>query len=257
MWYDTHCHLTHKRLRDDIPAVLTAMDAAQVSGALLIGTGLEDANAGLKVRAMAPERFKSAAALDPFTCHELGDGFADALAQLRAWLPQHDAVALGEFGLDYYYDLQPKSVQAQQAHAQLALAEELNLPVVIHVRDAHDDMLAVLAEHPRVRGVIHSFSAGPAYAERYCAQGWYLGFGGMATFKNAAEIMAAAVACPLDRLVLETDAPFLAPVPMRGKRNEPAFVAHTGQAIGLARGLTQEEFSAAVLENTQQLFGVS
>ena len=94
------------------------------------------------------------------------------------------------------------------------------------MRDAHEDMIAVLAEHPQVRGVIHSFSAGPEIAERYCELGWYLGFGGMATFKNAREIMAAAVACPLDRLVLETDAPFLAPVPQRGKRNEPAFVAY-------------------------------
>ena len=184
MWYDTHRHLTHKRLQSDIPALLAAMEQAQVTGALLIGTGIPDAEAGQAICALAPDRFSCAAALDPFTCHELGAGFDDALAQLRAWLPAHQAVALGEFGLDYYYDLLPKSVQAAQAHAQLDLAEALDLPVVIHVRDAHDDMIAVLAEHPKVRGVIHSFSAGPEYAERYCDLGWYLGFGGMATFQE-------------------------------------------------------------------------
>ena len=123
MWYDTHCHLTHKRLASDVQAVLDSMTAAQVGGALLIGTGLDDAQHGLAIRAQAPDRLSSAAALDPFTCNELGDGFDDELARLETWLIDNKAVALGEFGLDYYYDLQPKAVQAEQAHAQLALAE--------------------------------------------------------------------------------------------------------------------------------------
>ena len=199
-----------------------------------------------------------AAALDPFTCHELGDGFAEELSRLEQWLPAHGAVALGEFGLDYYYDLLPREQQAEQAHAQLALAEKLQLPVVIHVRDAHEDMIAVLAEHPQVRGVIHSFSAGPDIAERYLqlSDGWFLGFGGMATFKNAPEILAAAAACPIERMVLETDAPFLAPVPYRGKRNQPAYTAATGTAIAAARGVNVIEFSQQVLRNTQALLSL-
>lgn len=251
---DSHCHLTHPRLRDETEAVLARAGASGVSVCVTIGTGVEDAVAA-RERALAhPERVYATAGLDPFSSHAAGPRFDEALAVLEDLLRSGGFVALGEVGLDYHYDLDPRPVQRRRLERQLALARDLDLPVVIHVRDAHEDMAAVLTDHRGVSGVIHSFSGGPEEAERYLALGWKLAFNGVLTFPKAAEVREAAGRVPPGALLVETDAPYLAPAPHRGKRCEPAFVAATVRALAAVRGVEAEEIARITDRNARSLF---
>jgi len=253
---DTHCHLTHPKIAADADAAIERAKEAGLTACITIGTGVPDARNCLKLIEAHPGFVFASAGLDPFTCHDLGEGFEDGLAELAALLETERFVAIGEVGLDYHYDLQPRPVQARQLAAQLELAERLSLPVVIHVREAHEDMAAQLAEHPKVRGVIHSFTGGPQEAERYLALGWHLAFNGVLTFKNAEKVREAARVVPVDRLLVETDSPYLAPVPHRGRRCEPAFVAHTLEALAVCRGEEVADLDASTTANARGLFGV-
>ncbi|MHC5068716.1 MAG: TatD family hydrolase [Planctomycetota bacterium] len=254
MLIDSHCHLTSDRFADDRSAVIAACRAANLGHCLCIGTGVDDAYAALDLQATWPDLISVAAGLDPFTSFDAGDDFDHQLARLDELLLQGECRALGEIGLDYHYDLDPAPVQRSKLHRQLTLAERHHLPVVIHVRDAHDDMVAVLSEHPDVRGVIHSFTAGPAEAERYLALGWHLAFNGVVTFKNAAEVREAAKLTPADRLLVETDSPYLAPVPLRGKRCQPAYIQHTVDHLAAVRGERSQDIAAWTTRNAIQLF---
>lgn len=252
--FDSHCHLTHDRFsadRDD--AIARARDAGLVA-CVTIGTGVADAGHAADLAGRHPGFVHATAGLDPFSAHRAGDGFDDELAALAELLAGGRFVAVGEIGLDYHYDLDPRPVQARRFEAQLDLAERLDLPVVIHVRDAHADMAAVLAAHPGVGGVIHSFTAGPAEAEAYLALGWYVAFNGVATFRNAPEVREAAALVPAERLLVETDSPYLAPVPRRGTRCEPAFVAHTVAALAETRGEPVAALAAATTASARRLF---
>lgn len=251
---DTHCHLTHSRFAADRDAVLTLMRAANMGRAITIGTGTSDARAALELAAAHPDLLSVAAGLDPFSCQELGAGFADGLQELDDLLAAGGCVALGEIGLEYFHTVNPHDVQRRQLDAQLALAIAHDLPVVIHVRDAHPDMRAALAAHPQARGVIHSFSGGPAEAEGYLALGWHLSFNGIATFPKAPELRDAARITPRHRLLLETDAPFLAPVPHRGQRCEPIHVAATLAVLAAERGEDPADLGAQAAANARHLF---
>ena len=194
------------------------------------------------------------AGLDPFTAHDAGDGFDDAFRALSALLRDGGFQAVGEIGLDYHYDLDPRPVQRERLERQLRLAAELDLPVVIHVREAHDDMAAVLADHPGNHGVIHSFTAGPAEAERYLGLDWHLAFNGVMTFPKAPEVREAARLTPAERLLIETDSPYLAPLPLRGKRCEPAYVAHTLAVLAQTRSESVENVEQQTTNNARTLF---
>jgi TatD DNase family protein len=167
-------------------------------------------------------------------------------------------VAVGECGLDYYYDHSPRAIQREVFAAQLELANRLDRPLVIHTRDAWDDTFAVLsaAGVPR-RVVFHCFTGGPREAERCLEIGAHLSFSGIVTFKTAEELRDAARHCPLDRLLVETDAPYLAPVPLRGRRNEPANVVHTATVLAALRDLTLAELSAATWSTTNRFYGLA
>lgn len=252
---DTHCHLTHPRFASDLVNVVERAKAAGVAACLTIGTGIEDALAANDLVRKHAGFVRAAAGLDPFSSHAAGSSWDAAFDALDALHREGDFAAVGEIGLDYHYDLDPRPVQAERLERQLELARDLGRPVVIHVREAHEDMAAVLAAHPGVRGVIHSFTGGIAEAERYLALGWHLGFGGVLTFKNAETVRAAARAAPRDRLLLETDAPYLAPTPHRGERCEPAHVAHTLAALARTRGEEPADLEAVTTENARRLFG--
>lgn len=254
---DTHCHLTHGRFSRDLDEVVGRARGAGLVAVVTIGTGVEDAEAAFRIADRFPGFVHVAAGIDPFTAHRVGDRFDDEYAALATLAAGREVVAIGECGLDYHYDLDPKAVQAERLARQLVLAVELDLPVVIHVREAHEDMARVLSEHPTARGVIHSFTAGPREAEAYLDLGWMLGFNGVATFKNAPEVRDAARITPADRIVVETDAPYLAPTPVRGKRCEPAHVALTLARLAELRGLTVEALAAATDRNARALFGLS
>ena len=256
---DSHCHLTSDRFTEDRDAIVAKMHADGLTHAVLIGTGIPDGQAALALARTAPDKLSVAVGLDPFTAHQLGDineGFAEAMHQLATLLTNEPICAVGEIGLDYHYDIDPAPVQRAKLCAQLELAAQFNKPVVIHVREAHPDMIAVLTDYPQVRGVIHSFTAGPSEAEAYLKLGWMLAFNGVATFKNAAEVREAAHIVPNDRLLVETDSPYLAPVPLRGKRCQPAFIAHTVEVIAAERGQRPEDVALWTARNACQLFNL-
>jgi TatD DNase family protein len=251
---DSHCHLTDPRFSADREAVLERARQAGLAACVTIGTGCADARAARELARAAPGFVHCSAGLDPFSAHALGSAFAAGLAELRVLLSEGGFVALGEVGLDYHYDLSPRRVQGEQLAAQLGLAEELGLPVVIHVREAHVELALALEAFPRVRGVIHSFTGGPAAAERYLALGWSLAFNGIVTFPKAEEVRAAAALVPADRLLVETDSPYLAPVPRRGQRCEPADVVQVLARLAALRLVTVEALAATTGENARRLF---
>ena len=253
---DTHCHLTHARFAEDADGAIARARAAGVTACITIGTGVDD---GIRARELARRHALvvfATAGLDPFSSHAAGAAFDDAYEALAGLFAEGGFHALGEIGLDYHYDLDPRPVQAKRFERQLELALRLDLPVVIHVREAHDDMVAILKAHSGNRGVIHSFTGGPEDAERYLAIGWYLAFNGVVTFKNADEVREAARLVPHDRILVETDSPYLAPAPKRGARCEPAFVVHTLQALADARGEDASVLDAATTANARALFRI-
>jgi TatD DNase family protein len=178
----------------------------------------------------------------------------DAEAWLRDRLQDPRVVAAGEIGLDYHYDHSPREVQRRAFDAQLGIAGELGLPVVVHAREADDDVAAILGNHPRVVAILHSFSSGMTLLRAGLALRHYVSFSGMVTFANW-RLDDAVRETPLDRLLVETDAPYLAPVPHRGKRNEPAFVRQVADRLAQVRGLTPSELVAATGDNARRVFG--
>jgi len=253
---DTHCHLTHAKLADDRDAVVERARNAGLEACITIGTGVEDAGAVLAAIESYPGFLHGTAGLDPFTSHRAGAAFDTEFDALARLIGGGGFCAVGEIGLDYHYDLDPKPVQRERFERQLRLAVERSLPAVIHVREAHEDMIDVLRANSDNHGVIHSFTAGPSEAERYLELGWHLAFNGVLTFKNAAEVREAAKLAPADRLLIETDSPYLAPVPMRGRRCEPAYVAHTLEALAATRGESLESVRTATTGNARRLFGL-
>lgn len=253
---DTHCHLTHARLAADRVSVVERAKAAGLEACITIGTGVADARAVLVAIDSYPGFLFGSAGLDPFSAHRAGAGFDAEFAELSRIIGDGGFCAVGEIGLDYHYDLDPKPLQRQRFERQLGLAVERSLPVVIHVREAHADMLDVLRANPANHGVIHSFTAGPAEAERYVELGWHLAFNGVLTFGNADDVRDAARRTPPDRLLIETDSPYLAPIPMRGRRCEPAYVVHTLAALAAIRNEQAELVRATTTENARRLFGL-
>ncbi|MEZ5263096.1 MAG: TatD family hydrolase [Acidimicrobiales bacterium] len=186
--------------------------------------------------------------------HDAATADLGAIADL---LEHESVVAVGECGLDYYYDHSPRETQREVFAAQVCLALDRGLPLVIHTRDAWDDTFAVLADTgvPE-RTVFHCFTGGPAEAERCLSVGAHLSFSGIVTFKTADELRAATRLCPLERLLIETDAPYLAPVPMRGRRNQPAYVVHTAGFVAELRGITEAELSSSTWAVTNRFYGL-
>jgi TatD DNase family protein len=222
---------------------------------MTIGTGVADAREAREIARSDPGRIRCAAGIDPFSAHQAGDRFQEELAGLRALVLEGGFAAVGEIGLDYHHDVGPPAVQAERLHVQLQLAADLGLPVVLHVREAHADLAAILREHPRCRGVVHSFTGTPVDAEAYLGLGWHLAFNGILTYRREGPLEEAARLCPADRLLVETDSPYLAPVPHRGRRCEPALVVHTLAHLAVLRGEDAASLADATTANAVALFG--
>ena len=186
--------------------------------------------------------------------HDAKDWDAAQEARLRRLARDPRVVALGEMGLDYHYDHSPRDRQHEAFERQLVIAAEVGLPVVIHAREADEDVAAILRRHPEVRAVLHSFSSGPGLLEAGLELGHYVSFSGMITFRNWT-MDDAVRAVPLDRLLVETDSPYLAPVPMRGKRNEPALVRYVAERLALVRGMAADAMIARTGNNAARCFG--
>ena len=255
---DSHCHLAGEEFAADLPDVIARARAVGVSRALVILAAEDDAEIARAdaVSGAWPEcRF--AVGVHPHNARAFADNpqaAADMVAARLAALPQ--ARAIGEIGLDYHYDFSPREVQHAVFRAQLRLALEHDLPVVIHTREAEDDTLRLLVEEGtgRLRGVFHCFTGDTVAAGRALATGFYLSIPGVVTFPKGEALRQAAVGLPGDRLLVETDSPYLAPVPFRGKRNEPAYVAKVVEQLAAVRGVSAAALGEATDHNFDRLF---
>ena len=256
MLVDSHCHLTHPRFADDLPAVITQARKAGVLQLLTIGTGIDDARAARIIAAAFPDTVSCAVGLDPFSCHDAGPHIDEAFAELELLLSTGDFVALGEFGLEYHHrdTVDPHPMQLKYCERQLDLATRLDLPAILHVREAHGDMLPLLERYKTLRGVVHSFSGDAATARRYLDLGWHLSFNGMITYPGNESLREAARLVPADRLLVETDAPFLTPLPHRGQRCTPAMAIITATFLAELRGERADDLMAWATRNATHLF---
>lgn len=249
---DSHAHLTDDRFADDIEAVIARAMESGVSRIVTVATDLDDADAAIGFADRFPQIFATAG-VHPHASGSVPDS-ALTVDRLRHLADHPRVVAIGEAGLDYHYDFSPRDRQIEWFRHQLELAAEKDLPIVVHAREADDDVDALLREAgPGCRGVLHCFSSGRRLLETGLELGWMISFAGMVTFKryDAQELVRAV---PLDRLLVETDSPYLAPVPHRGKRNEPAFVTHTARRIADLRGDDPVELAHATTANAREFF---
>ena len=253
MYFDTHAHYDDEAFDEDQDVLLSTLPDAGVSLLLNPGCDVESSRAAVALAARYPHVY-AAVGLHPENCG--GCGEAD-FAVIRALCGQKKVVAVGEIGLDYYWtENPPRDFQQSVFRRQIELALELNLPVIIHDRDAHGDSLDIVREYPELRGVFHCFSGSPEMAEELLKRGWYLGFDGPITYKNAKKTPEVAALCPMDRLLLETDSPYLSPVPNRGKRNDSRNLSWIAARIAGIKGCTPEEVAAAATENGKRLFRI-
>lgn len=245
MWTDTHCHLNYEGVASDAVEVAVA---AGVTRMVCVGTDPRTSAGAIDAAARWPGTVWATVGLHPHSASEGTDGLLELL-------DRPGVVGVGECGLDYYYDNSPRDLQRTAFAAQVALARVHDKTLVIHSRDAWDDTFAVLvAEGVPERTVFHCFSGGPDEAERALELGAYLSFSGIVTFKKAADVQAAAAICPEDRLLVETDSPYLAPVPHRGKANQPALVAEVGAAVARIRDLDPVDLAAVTTLNALRAF---
>lgn len=251
-WFDTHAHIADEAFDGDRDAVLARAWEAGLAGIVVVGTDADSSRRALALARQTPGVWATAG-LHP---HEAARRPQD-LDEIASLVAEGDAVAVGEIGLDYHRGSETRDEQRQALLAQLELARRHGLPVVLHVREAEADMLAILREAPPpAGGVWHAFTGTWAAAEAALAAGLHLGLGGILTFPRSEALREVARSLPLDRVVLETDAPYLAPVPHRGRRNEPAYVAEVGRQLARLRGLAPEEVAATTTANARALFRI-
>ena len=258
-YFDTHAHYWDAAFTqngESADQLIDALLSRDVAGIVNVGTSCETSLLA-KEQAERHPGMEYAAGIHPTDAEGLTCSLEDAIDAIRALFLSPEGkrpVALGEIGLDYHYDDTDKGLQAAFFDAQLSLAEELGVPVVIHDRDAHADVFDALARHPRVTGVMHSFSGSAEMAADYAKRGWYISFSGTVSFKNARKVVEAAAVVPSDRILIETDAPYLTPHPFRGQRNHSGFLSYTNAALAAARGVSPEETAELTLENAKRLF---
>jgi TatD DNase family protein len=259
---DTHAHLDFPKFDTDRPAVIERASAAGVAAIVNVGTNLASSQRAVGL-AQEYEAIYAAVGMHPHDAKNL-DG--SALAELRALAQQPKVVAVGEIGLDFYRDLSPRDAQRRAFQAQLAWAAKMGKPVIIHDREAHGEIIEMLAgwaeglsSSPLAGrlGVLHTFSGDLAMARRAIALGFYISISGPVTYKNARQLPGIVQALPLDRLLVETDCPFLAPHPHRGKRNEPAYVRLVAERIAELKGISLDDLAAATTANARRLFELS
>jgi TatD DNase family protein len=255
---DAHCHLADETFSADLGAVVDRAKSAGVERALVIleaGNEQEAAQAA-RLATLWPET-RVAIGVHPHAAHRFAEDPARAAEIVGDQIARTpDARAVGEIGLDYHYDFSPREVQHEVFRAQVRLARDRRLPVVIHTREAEDDTLAILRQEGggALSGVLHCFTGSPALARAGLDLGFYISFAGIITFPKAADLRGTATLVPIDRLLTETDSPFLAPVPHRGKRNEPAFVSRVVAALAGLRDMSAQEMAAQTRANFEALF---
>ncbi len=251
--FDSHCHLEMGEFDADREAVLERAFAAGVRRVVTVGTTLEDGRKAVSIAERHPGVYASVG-VHPHDVRGIDLGTYDALKRLAA---SPKVVAYGEIGLDFFRNRSPREVQLARFREQLDIAAGLDLPVIIHDREAHEETLAILSQRPvRRGGIFHCFSGDRNMAERCMEMGFYLSIPGTVTFPKAESLREAVRDLPLSRLLVETDAPYLSPVPNRGKRNEPAFVIHTAAKVAEIKGVPLAEVAESTTRNAMEVFGI-
>lgn len=248
---DTHCHFNHQQFEDDIPEALQRAEAAGVGRMIVVGYDLESSRAAVRLA----EKYASLFAAVGVHPHDARSWSRETAEEIRVLAQHPRTAAIGEIGLDYHYNFSSVDEQKQAFKQQLWLAADLQMPFIIHCREAYPDTLAVLESRPEgLNGVMHCWAGTEQQAQQAVDTGLWLGIGGLATFKNAEEVRQAVRNVPLERIVLETDAPYLAPVPHRGKRNEPAYTALVAQRVADLLQLPYTEIAESTTRNAEALF---
>lgn len=252
MYFDTHTHLDSHRFDEDREAVLEAVYQSDVKLLVNIGADMEGSRASVAL-AETHDFIYASVGVHPHDVEEMTE--AD-LAELRVLAKHKKVVAIGEIGLDYYYDNSPRDVQKQWFLRQIELAKELDLPYIVHDRDAHGDCMEIIKQSGYFRGVMHCYSGSVEMMEELVKMGFYISFAGPVTFKNAKAPKEVATRVPLDKLLIETDSPYLTPEPFRGKRNDSSMVRYVCREIASLRGISEEELAKITTENGKRFFSI-
>ena len=252
MIFDTHAHYDDKAFDTDRETVLRSAHESGVALILDPGCDVKSSRAAIAL-AETHDFVYAAVGIHP---EELDCWDEEALAEIRTLAEHPKCVAIGEIGLDYYWDDSRREEQKLLFRWQLELALELNKPVIVHDREAHGDCMDIVREYPSLRGVFHCYSGSAEMAKELIKRGWYLGFDGPVTYKNARKTLEVLEMCPLDRILIETDSPYMSPVPMRGKRNDSRNLRYVADKIAAIKGLSPEEIERVTMENGRRLFTI-
>ena len=253
MLFDTHAHVNDPAFDDDRDALLASLPQQGIQYMLNVGCCLQSSRDCVALAQKYPYIYASVGS-HPDSADEVDDTVLEEYRKLCKLNPK--VKAIGEIGLDYYYEDIPRDVQKKAFIMQMELARELKMPVIVHERDAHEDGFSIVRQFPDVTGVFHCYSGSAEMARQLVKLGWYIGFTGVLTFKNARKAIETAQAIPLDRIVIETDCPFMAPEPFRGKRNDPSKVFRMAQKLAELRGISVEEAQRITLENGKRLYRI-
>jgi len=253
MLFDTHAHMDDRAFDEDRQALLAALPEKGIGLLMNPGCSLESSRNACALAGQY-DYIYAAVGSHPDVADEVNE---DVLEEYRKLCKLNPKVkAIGEIGLDYHYEDIPRQLQIKAFRTQMALAAELDLPVIVHERDAHGDGMDIVRQFPTVRGVFHCYSGSAEMARQLVELGWYIGFTGVLTFKNARKAVETAAAIPLERIVLETDCPYMAPVPFRGKRNDPGYLYRMAQQLAEIRSLSLEEIHRITFENGKRLYRI-
>ena len=253
MLFDTHAHLDDRAFDEDRAELLANLPGQGLALVMNPGCSLESSRNVVKIAA-EHDYVYAAVGSHPDAADEVNES---VIAEYRELCKLNPKVrAIGEIGLDYHYEDIPREIQMKAFRMQMDLARELKLPVIVHEREAHEDGMAVVRDYPDVTGVFHCYSGSAEMARQLVEKGWYIGFTGVLTFKNARKAVEVAASIPLERIVLETDCPYMAPEPFRGKRNDPGKLYRMAEKLAEIRGLTVEEIHAITTENGKRLYRI-
>ena len=254
MLFDTHAHMDDQAFDADRDELIASLPQQGVGLVMNPGCSLASSK-NADVLSRQYDFLYAAVGSHPDAADEVNEAVLEEYRELCRNNPKIKAI--GEIGLDYHYEDIPREIQLKAFRAQMALAAELNLPVIVHEREAHADGMAVVDEFPTVKGVFHCYSGSTEMAAELVKRGWYIGFTGVLTFKNARKALEVAASIPLDRLVLETDCPYMAPEPFRGKRNHPGYLYRMAERLAELRGLSVEEIQRITTENGKRLYRIN
>ena len=253
MLFDTHAHMDDHAFDEDRAELLASLPGQGLALVMNPGCSLASSYNAVKL-ANSYDYIYAAVGSHPDVADEVNENTLAEYMELCKLNPK--VKAIGEIGLDYHYEDIPRDVQQKAFRLQMQLARELNMPVIVHERDAHEDGLRIIDEFPEVKGVFHCYSGSLEMAKELIKRGWYIGFTGVLTFKNARKAVEVAANIPLDRLVLETDCPYMSPEPFRGKRNDPGKLYRMAEKLAAIRGLTVEEIHTITTENGKRLYRI-